>query len=156
MDNLEKDILNCTKQFSKDLYKGIVDVMTPILVEYKDNIEKINAQANAKILKREREQTPLLNKEDSSNSSSSDSPVLSKKVKKSKEEEGEDTNNPIPDFECPGTIWTDPIVPCKKGTRAHIKDGIQIIGENGKKKNITLCRDCKNIRTREKRAEKKK
>ena len=157
MDKLQKDLINASRQFTNDIFDGIVQVMEPLILKYKGNIEEITASTNSKILKkkREREQTPILEKEkeevdeeDASSKSSSDSPVLTKKVKK-------DNDNPVPDFECPGTFWTDPVVPCKKGTRAHIRDGIQITGENGKKKNITLCRDCKNIRTREKRKEKK-
>ncbi len=59
-------------------------------------------------------------------------------------------------FTCAGKCWLSPAEPCGGGPKSTIKDGIKIIGENGKNVTRTVCRGCKLERDKMKRAEKKK
>ena len=58
-------------------------------------------------------------------------------------------------FVCPGKIWMDPPEPCDNGPRCKEKKGIQIIGTDGQKKNVQVCKGCELKRAAQKRAEKK-
>lgn len=58
-------------------------------------------------------------------------------------------------FVCPGKIWMDPPEPCDNGPRCKEKKGIQIIGADGAKKNVQVCKGCELKRAAQKRAEKK-